>query len=422
MLISLKVENFLSFKDPTLFSLETEPIKEHYHTNTAETSITGLRVLKGCAIYGPNAGGKSNLLKALRFVVRFMTESAIESQANDNIDVTHFRLSTTTENKPSFFELKIIVDNILYRYGFEVDKEKVHKEWLFYSKKIKEYQLFERIENKYVIDDKFEEAKDIQIKTRINTLFLSAVAQWNGKTANSILQKIRKILFLGEYPLNANKTLELYENPKYKNAIINFLESADLGFKDFNAEQINYPQNLLENLTTEVKNQLPKKQIYTLHNKLDEANAIVDKEYFSLQFEESQGTNKFFNLAGYVVDAIFNGKTLVIDEFTSRLHPLLARHIISTFHSPDINKTGAQLIFTSHNTYLMNIKWYRRDQIFIVYKLENYASTITTFFKENIRNDSSFEKRFFESGSHGLPKIKRPEIITNQLDLFTENK
>lgn len=420
MLVSLRIENFLSFKDAVTFSLEAAPIKEHYDSNVFDTTVTGLRLLKGCAIYGANGSGKSNLLKALRFITRFINESAKESQANDVIDVSHFKLSTSTEGKPSLIEIKLISNDLLYRYGFEVDKTKVHREWLYCTKKIKEYLLFERNGNEYEIDyAKFGEGDDaIQSRTRSNVLFLSAVAQWNGETASNVIKGVNNIIFLGDEPLKANYTLQLNKDPLYKSSIKSLLDSADLGINSFITQQITYPESYLREIPQERKKEIPLEQVYMLHNKLDENNNIVGEAPLDLVTEESQGTKKFFYLAGYIVDAIINGKTLVIDEFTSRLHPVLATHIIETFHDKNINKSGAQLIFTTQNTYLMDIKWYRRDQICIIYKQRNYSSVITNFFKENIRNDASFEKRFLEKGSIGVPKLKPPIISNNQLGLF----
>ncbi|MFZ1614449.1 MAG: AAA family ATPase, partial [Holophaga sp.] len=300
MLVSIFIENYLSFKEPVTFSLEASPIKEHFDSNTFETSITGLRLLKGCAIYGANGSGKSNLLKALRFITRFINESAKESQANDSIDITHFKLSTSTEGKPSVIEIKLIVNDVMYRYGFEADKIRVHREWLYATKKIKEYCFFERNGNTYNIDlAKFSEGDEaIQSRTRENVLFLSAVAQWNGEIASNVIKGINDIMFLGDEPLKPNYTLSLSKDPQYKPSIQSLLDSADLGINSFITQQITYPESYLRELTLDRRKEIPHEQVYMLHNKLDENNSIVGETSLDLVTEESQGTKKFFYLAG----------------------------------------------------------------------------------------------------------------------------
>ena len=133
MLIEFTVGNFLSFKDPVTFSMLASSITEHEEDNVFKAKDK-YRLLKSAAIYGANASGKSNLIKAMAFMREFVEESSKDKQAKEPIEVENYRLSTETDNKPSFFEVVFIHENVKYRYGFEVDKEKVHTEWLFSSK------------------------------------------------------------------------------------------------------------------------------------------------------------------------------------------------------------------------------------------------------------------------------------------------
>lgn len=417
MFVSIKIRNYLSFREPVIFSLEAEPIKEHFLENTFDTEISNLRLTKGCSIYGVNASGKSNLLKALNFVTKFISESARGASINEEINVIPFKLSSVTENEPSEFEIKIIVEGILYRYGFVVDRQSVKGEWLYCTKRIKEYLLFIRSNNVYEITDKFPEGEDelIQEKTRKNALFLSTVAYLNGEKSTSVVEGINKLIFLGDVPLTSDRTVELFKSPAYTNSIFNFLNSADLGISEFSSVQINYSDHYATKTQAS-----PKERVSIKHKKVDENNNTIGEVLLDLQQEESQGTNKFFNLSGYVVDALLNGKTLIIDEFTSRLHPLLAKHIIDMFHNREINRTNAQFIFTTQNTFLMNIEWYRRDQIVVIYKNQQNASEITNFFKQNIRNDAAFEKKYLSKTSIGTPKLLLPKIGNNQLNLFED--
>ena len=426
MLVSFTVGNYLSFKEKITFSLEAEAFKEHSLANTVSLdSFSGIRVLKSAALYGANSSGKSNLLTAINFVIRFIRDSAKESQIDDPIDVTPFKLSTQTEGQPSYFEIKFIVNDVLYKYGFEVDQKSVQREWLFQRKKVKEFELFERSRSKYRIDEKFSEGEEIKLKTRPNALFLSAVAQWNGKISSSIIESLKRFVFLGDSVIPIMKSAEVYENNKYKKAFIKFIRSADLGFSDFDTETTSLDASEFRNLPAEIKAVIAKQKmidisVKTKHYKYDSNNKIVEQIHFDLKKEESLGTQKFFSLVGYIVDALHNGKILLIDEFSSRLHPLLTQLILKKFNSIDYNSSNAQLIFASHNTYLMEKKLLRRDQIFLVRKNEKHATELTTLFKEGVRNDGSYSNNYFMKGFKALPKINEDSQgdIDDQLNLF----
>ncbi|HBP66545.1 MAG TPA: abortive infection protein, partial [Desulfosporosinus sp.] len=187
MLIQFKVGNFLSFRDIVTFSMVASPIKEHLTTHVFKANKY-FNLLKIGTIYGANASGKSNLFKATSFMSSFVENSSKDSQAEEEIDVENFRLSTETESKPSIFEMTFIQDSIRYRYGFEVNNFKVESEWLFQAVKQAETKLFQRNGKEYEIGDNFLEGKDLESKTRNNALFLSVVAQFNGKIAISILK------------------------------------------------------------------------------------------------------------------------------------------------------------------------------------------------------------------------------------------
>lgn len=425
MLIRFKVGNYLSFKEETIFSLVSENLREKSGTNTFEIPVGELTILKSIALFGPNGSGKSNLLKALEFVIFFIQNSAKEMQAEEDISIVPFKLSTQTEGKPSFFEIEILVHDIIYRYGFTATRECVESEWLFYSKKFKEYNLFKREKNKFIVDSKFPEGHDIEGKTRPNALFLSAVAQWNGRIATSIIETLKKFKFFNDVLdfRDFSYTTELYSDPAYKNAIFEFLKSADLGITDIKIEQSEFNNELLQMFSAQVKKQIRLnkfteiKSVKTAHAKFDEHNNQVDDVYLDLMKEESLGTQKIYSLAGPIVDALRNGKVLVIDEFTARLHPLLCRFIIRKFNSSDYNASNAQLIFASHNFGLMERELFRSDQVILTEKSEQNATVLTSFYQHRIRHDASFRGKYF-SGSFGAKPHIPEDKKGDQLGLF----
>lgn len=221
MLIEFSVGNYLSFKETVTFSLVASKVVSYYEEldeNNVFNFDDELKLVKSAAVYGANASGKSNLIKAMGFMTRFILTSFKETQVGDEIDVKEFKLNTQTVDKPSFFEIVFILDQTIYRYGFEVNKERVISEWLFHVPKVKEINLFQRNFDQIEVKKQFEkQGKEIFERTRPNALFLSVVAQFNGKIATNIsLLFTKKLMFFQDCMntciiniqwLNSRKTL-----------------------------------------------------------------------------------------------------------------------------------------------------------------------------------------------------------------------
>lgn len=419
MLIKFKVSNYLSFKEGAILDMVPAAIKEYDEENIS-TPLSHVSVLKSAVFYGANSSGKSNFLKAMGFVKRFILESSKDKQVNEKIDVENFKLSSDTDNRPCVFELEFLHEEIKYRYGFKVDCDKVYEEWLFYTKKLKEHTYFERVGNDYKIDEKFEGAKELATKTRENALFLSVVAQFNGAIAVHIINWIQKIKFIHDFNQAINTinftASQLEEGNPLNNAILKLLSAADLGFNEVKAEKIQITDSMVKGLPKEIKEMITKQDhtiISTIHNKYDSNNnKIGDPVYFNLSKHESLGTQKYFSMAGHIVSALANGGVLVIDELDSRLHPSLSSLIVKLFNSKTNNKNNAQLICTTHNTNLLSRKTLRRDQVILTHKDDFGATKIKTLLAENVRNDAAFEKNYLEGLYDAVPKS------IESLDLF----
>ena len=189
MLVEFSVGNYRSFKEPVTFSMVAANIvakDKKLDENNVFAVDDELKLLKSAAIYGANASGKSNIVKALSFMKWFMVNSSRETQSTDTIDVEPFRLSTDTEKEPSYFELVFLMGGKRYRYGFEADNKQIVSEWLYYVPKVRETRLFEREKNNFKISKNYK-AYGIQKVTRDNALFLSVSAQFNMGIAEDIL-------------------------------------------------------------------------------------------------------------------------------------------------------------------------------------------------------------------------------------------
>jgi len=418
MLLEFSVQNYLSFKNKTTLNLSATAIKEHLDTNLF--SIDKHDLLKGAVIYGANASGKSNFIRAMSTMRRLVLFSFEQSSA-DELDITPFLLNTETEGKPSFFEAVFLIDNVRYRYGFEVDDKTVISEWLFEAQKQAEKSLFIRQQDGIEVMTKvFPEGKDLEERTRSNALFLAVVDQFNGKIAKRIMQWFSNFITISGLSHEGYKgvTFGMLEDKKTQHLLLDFYKKLDLGFDDiaiskkpFDPKELpkDMPESLVRQLITDLEDSF-KIDIKTIHKKYDAKNKVKGTVEFDMRSQESAGTNKLFNISGPVFDALNDGGVLVIDELDASLHPLLTLAVTKLFNSGEHNPNNAQLIFATHDTNLLYYGNYRRDQIYFVEKDKYGASELYSLveYKEEgktIRKDRSFEKDYIEGRYGAIPFI-----------------
>jgi hypothetical protein len=400
MLLEFTVGNFLSFKDKKTFSLEAGSISELKENIVKEGKY---KVLRSAVIYGANSSGKSNFIKALDFMVEAIKNSS-KLNSTDKLNVKQFLLNTETEKEPSFFEVLFIDSGNRYRYGFELDNDKIHSEWLYLlaDNSKKEVPYFIRNYQGIGVTDIFEDAKGLETKTRDNGLFISLADQFNIEIAKKVMLFIDlnlKVISGIEHKGNISMTKSFYEfDDNYKKKVEKFIKNLNLGFLNFIVE-INNEDALFEN------------KIKTSHRKFDKfgnLDSIVD---FKLKDQESSGTNKLFDIVGYIVYSLEFGGVLVIDELDSKLHPILTQEIIKLFNNPETNPNNAQLIFTTHDTNLLGANLFRRDQIWFTEKDDFEATDMYSLleFKDadgnTIRKDRSFEKDYIRGRYGAIPYI-----------------
>jgi AAA15 family ATPase/GTPase len=414
MLIQFSVGNYRSFKDTcTLSMVSTKANARDSEVNKNNTIYIDnkLTLLTSAAIYGANASGKSNLVDAIIDMCHLVLTSAKDMQAGEPLDIEPFRLSSETENKPSFFEIVFLLLGKQYRYGFEADNYRIISEWLFTVPSTKEAMLFIR-EDKIIKYSKtlFKEGKGLDLKTRDNALFLSVVAQFNGEIASAILGWFKNFgvvsglddIFYRDY------TISQIMDGKYKHEIINLIQKLDLDLHEVRGKKVKreIPSDMPEDLknllikATQGKDQL---KVLTQHPKYDVDGNIIGYVTFDMDKDESQGTQKAFYLAGPIIDVLSRGQLLVIDEMEARLHPLITREIINLFNTLETNQKRAQLIFTTHDTNLLSNNFFRRDQIWFIEKDKYCSSHLYSLAELKIRNDASFEGDYLKGRYGAIP-------------------
>ena len=418
MLLEFSIGNFLSFREKKTLSLEATAITDYSDSNVI--SSDSFRLLKSAVIYGANSSGKTNLLRALSTMRRIIFTSAKQA-STETLPVIPFLLHSESSNKPSFFEVLFIIADKRYRYGFEVTKKAVVTEWLFEVLKTKERLLFVREKDKIQVEEAFPEGKNLEEKTRDNALFLAICDMFNGKISGQILKWFKSVRTISglEHEDYRGYTFSLLEAEKTKKDLLNFLKRLDLGFEevlvsksDFNPEVL--PKDMPAEIVKQMIADLQGKTLIsaeTLHKKYNKEGKVIDLVKFNLREQESAGTNKIFDLAGHVFNTLRYGGVLVIDELDAKLHPLLTIAIVKLFNSTEFNPCKAQLIFATHDTNLLSLGDFRRDQIYFVEKDNFSASDIYSLseYKEKdglkVRKDRSFEKDYIQGRYGAIPFI-----------------
>jgi len=350
MLIEFSIGNYKSFMETMSFSMVaarlTAKDKRLDKHNVFKVG-NDLRLLKTAALYGANASGKSNFIDAIRFMKGFVLSSSKDTQADEQISVEPFRLSTETTNQPSLFEMVFLLDGRRYRYGFEATSERVVAEWLFHVPTIREAKLFERRDSKFEVTNTFREGKELRDKTRDNALFLSVVAQFNGAISNKLLQWFRNLGLI--FGLNDDGlrryTIRRLNEKKHRDEILHLIRRLDVGI-----DGIQVRKSPLDDLSNQERI-----DVLTAHRKFDAQGESMAFEFFDMNNNESEGTKKVFSMAGPLVQTLTNGNVLIIDELDARLHPVITRAIIGLFNSSETNPRNAQLIFATHDTNLRHL-------------------------------------------------------------------
>jgi uncharacterized protein len=418
MLLEFSVGNFRSFKEPVTLSMVAAKLSsldtQLDQNNTFKVNDT-LTLLTSAAIYGANASGKSNLIKALSFMRWFVLNSSKESQANDPIHSDPFLLDAETEGKPSFFEIVFLLEGIPYRYGFEVTVEKVETEWLFYSPSRRETKLFVREGNEITSSRSFKGRQFVASLTRSNALFLSVAAQFNNLIATKVLSwftSFNVISGLNDSAYGGFTVKMFTENSQYRSSILDLIQGSDVSIDDVLVEKINIhdPKAFPKNMPKEVKEMILKQIVgdevinfRSIHNKKCR-DGTFEKVEFDIS-EESEGTQKLFYLSGPIIDTLAMGKVLFIDEIEARMHTMLTRKLIALFNSKKTNPNHAQLIFATHDTNLLSNKFLRRDQIWFMEEDEFRASHLYSLAELKVRKDRTFENDYLEGRYGGVPVL-----------------
>jgi AAA15 family ATPase/GTPase len=418
MLVHFSAKNFKSFKDQVNLSVIVSSLKEHYEI-PAQAFIQQDnfgKISPVVAIYGANASGKSNLFEAMTMMKYFVQTSLAKENVVDKIPVESFRLSPATENAPTEFEISYIANGRLFRYGFLATKELVVEEWL-YEKELKEWakekELFYREKDTlHYHNTLFKVGKLIgdQHLAKDSVLVLTLGYQLNDEIARSAMSwftGFNTIRGHNDEDFKDFSISQISEKTEIASEMLDLMRYADTGIFELSS-------GILMN----------KQEVFAHHMSYDEDGKESGEKWFVMSSQESEGTKKLFNLSGPVLHTLKHGNVLFVDELDAQLHPNLLELLVRMFQDQKINTKGAQLIFTIHNTNLLNAKLLRRDQVWIteknrfgvtaLYSLADYKTG-----SGKARNTEAIEQNYIDGKYGGVPFLGDFE---NFLETFSDGQ
>jgi hypothetical protein len=433
MLISFKVSNYRSFRDEAVLSMMAKGLKEHKESLIPYGSK---KVLPAAALYGKNGGGKSNLLRAFWLGVQFVRNAQRTQHEKASIPVQPFLLNDYSQNEPTAFEFTYVQDGVKYIYGFSATRTKIVTEYLYHSPKGQKATIFERKGQEFSFPVDTEKKKKELISEAVgpNQLYFAVSCTMNYKPCIAAMKWFREsVIFSRDYTDIPNQIIEHAEDPGMLKAIVTAAQKADLGIQDMTFEISNkelsryedLPDNMPEDLKTALQNlmkalasapneaearlRVSELKATSLHYGISKTGEI---KYYPLELaDESDGTKHLMALAPAIEKTLSTGGILIVDEIEKEMHPLLVEYIVARYQSKKSNKTGAQIVFTTHNTELLNMEVLRRDQVYFVDKdNKTGVSELYNITEFSPHPDENIRKGYLVGKYGATPKLETEEV------------
>ena len=432
MFINFRFENCRSFYDEANLSMQATSDSTKREINTFFTSENNMpkdenELLKSVVIFGGNASGKSNIMKAFAYMLNVVQLSSAQIPVVASNEF--FMFQKGAQSKPSIYEVEFIQNDIYYKYGFELCGGIVNHEWL-YKREERLVKIFERENGKNLEIMGVDSQAIKMIKIPLSTLFLSIGNNYNldiNIHLSNVIQWFLNILIVFE---NSANSLDIYtiENGRYKKLALEILKRADIGIYDFEVVKnkiatVTHPDDVLKlNTRMQINPTIMSGQIkaenenlYNIDMKTDFLVFDEDDRSYAkksvMLFKEggfnSEGTVRLLCYLGWILAALDQGRTIFIDELDSKLHFLVADYIIGLFNSIEHNPKNAQLICTAHNVMLMD-EGLRRDQIYFTSKDARGKSSLVSLADYNgVRKTDLFSKRYLAGFYADLPNLNK---------------
>ena len=396
MILKIEFENFFSIRDQVRIDFRAANINTALARELGHNVMdwNGVPVLKSVGLFGPNASGKSNILKAIDFCCRMILNSHLYNEGTVfNFEPFKF---DGWQNKTSKFMIDFVCEGIEYEYSFELTKTKVISESLYHYPLGRRAKVFLRAaDGKYSFGSgAINKPSDVVLNTSDKNLFLSRASSMNREIAQKLYRYFMNQFLLGLVNVNDMMILDGFNT--YKDVILKALEVCDTDIIDIEVRKEQIPTPVMVPGQGDVSFKL----VDVLKFKTFHRN---NKDVmFDLDLEESSGTRKLFQILIRLLDVVKNRKSIMMDEFDLGLHTRLADFILDLIHASD----GSQLLFSSHNTNLIDVKRLRRDQIVFVNKSEYGATEVYSLYDfKDFRENMDAEKGYIQGRFDAVPYV-----------------
>ncbi len=422
MIIDFTIKNFRSIKTEQLLSLHAEKKPKHHAGNISYID-DDLGVLRTCAIYGPNAAGKTNVILAYEALQELITQSGDLKDGDPITWYEPYLLSDLTREAPTRFEIEFYVEEARYSYQVEYTNKEIVFEKLDFYPSARVANIFTRTSSNDWKSVKFGEhykGGKKQIAFFANNTYLSKAG--NTPDSPEIIRKVFNYFRGNTKTMLTNHTVGVFDWDEDEGtiSIINaFLRRADLGIEKFGIEnddsirKLNFPKEMPDILRKKLEKELAKKSYFYHYNENSEL----------IRFEsniESSGTNRLFKLLPFFIQVLRKGSVIFVDEIESSFHPHIAELIIKLFNDPLVNRNNAQLIFTTHDLTLMGSNVMRKDQIYLVEKSVEEGTELYCLesYETALKDNSPFAKWYDEGRLGAIPRINYHDISDAVKGLF----
>ena len=406
MILKIEFENFFSIRDRVRIDFRAASINTTLARELSHNVMVwkGVPVLKSVGLFGPNASGKSNILKAITFCCNMILESHLHNEGV-TFNFQPFKFDGW-QNKPSKFLIDFVCEDVEYEYSFELTRERILSESLYYYPVGRRAKVFVRdAEGKYSFGTGvMVKPSDVATNTSVKNLFLSRASSMNREIAQKLYRYFMSQFLLGLVNVNDMMVLDSFNT--YKKVILKALEISDTDITDIEArkEQIPAP------VAIPGQPELSYKLVDVLRFKTYHRNQ--KDVMFDMDMEESNGTRKLFQILIRLLDVVKNKKGIIMDEFDMGLHTRLADFILDLIHASE----SSQLLFTSHNTNLIDVRRLRRDQIVFVNKTEEGTTDVYSLYDfKDFRENMDAEKGYLQGRFDAVPYVDSSVSSIKQL-------
>lgn len=421
MIIDFSIKNFRSFKEEQRLSFVASNYDKELPENLIETQLPGLdglKLLKAVGIYGANAAGKTNVLRALMFLSHFVENSATDLDEGDETGVEPFLLCPECPGHPSEFALRFVVDGVRYHFALIVDRQRVLYESLSAFPEGAERVWYERSWDEDAEEYEWSPKRPTGFKrdlnivgyTRQNALFLSTAAKWNNEQIAPVYRwfklQLRFLRVNSDFPPIGPSVTASYMNQgaNERNEVVRLLRHGDVGILSAKATERpltreDFPEGIPDQVIQEVIKDKKRVEVSLGHR------GVEGREFPLAWEDESSGTQKLFSLSGPWLDILKNGYVVGVDEIESSMHPMMVVELLRLVFDPDRYRHGAQFVFTTHNPLLLDPTLLRRDQIWFADKDEEGATHLYPLTDYKPRKGESLVRGYLAGRYGAVPFI-----------------